>query len=113
MYYFYYQKNYSKVIFFLGFKKISMIYLSTLEERQRETNGQADTQRKTEKQKKERKRAYPNYESDCCTSRSRHDFCTIGDEIKKRGYNGFSAMIKLVSQNCRKMAIKEDKKMLF
>ena len=68
---------------------------------------------KKKKKKKERKRTYPNYESDCCTSRSCHDFCTIGDEIKKRRYNGFSAMIKLVSQNCRKMAIKEDKKMLF
>ena len=45
--------------FFGGFKKISVIYLSTLKERQRQTNGQADTQRKTEKKKKKKKGKEP------------------------------------------------------
>lgn len=73
-------------------KYIPMIYLSTLEERGG-TEGGRKEDRRTE-------RTYPNDESDCCTSRSCHDFCTIGDKIKKRRYNGFSAMVKLVSQNC-------------
>lgn len=87
MYCFYFRRSHSKVIFLWDLKKKKMTYLSILK-----PEGKSEGERQ--------KRTYPNDESDSCTSRGCHDFCTIGDEIKKGRYNGFSAMIKFVSQNC-------------
>lgn len=97
----------------LSGKKIPITYLSTLKkwewEKGRREGGRKTDEGEGREGRGEEKRTYPNDESDCCTSRSCHDFCTIGDEIKKRRYNGFSAMIKLISQNCWKMATKDKK----